>query len=171
MSKPQDEKSNTHINLQPKNIETENIQAIMMHELCGRRNGEIATLVGMTDSRVSIIRNSPLYKSQLALRREELKDEIIDKKSTQVTEDPVYKHLQGVKLGAAEKLSEKMIGAKNEFLQVACAKDILDRTGYVAEKRVTTKTIEVTDAMAERFEQAITYRETRTRTTGNKVGE
>ena len=141
-----------------------------MHELCGRRNGEIATLVGMTESRVSIIRNSPLYKGQLALRREELKHEIIDKKSTQVTEDPVHKHLQSVKLEAVEKISGKMVGAKNEFLQVACAKDILDRTGYAPERKVTTKTIEVTEVMADRFEKALTYRETRTRSSAPPCG-
>lgn len=165
--KEQDEKSQAHIALQPKNIETASVQAIMMHELCGRRNGEIATLVGMTESRVSIIRNSPLYKGQLALRRTELQTTIIDKKSTQITEDPVHKVLQGAKIEAAEKLQEKMAGAKNEFLQVACAKDILDRTGYAPEKKVTTKTIEVTEVMADRFEQALRYKETRTRTTGD----
>ena len=163
--KPQEEKSEAHIANQPKNLETASVQSIMLHELCGRRNGEIATLVNMTDSRVSIIRNSPLYKQQLAQRKAELQASVIDKKSTQITEDPVHTVLQGAKIEAAEKLHEKMVGAKNEFLQVSCAKDILDRTGYAAEKKVTTRTIEVTETMADRFERALTYRETRTRTT------
>jgi hypothetical protein len=161
--KEQEEKSPLHIALQPKNVEKASVQMIMYYELCGKRNGEIAELVEMTESRVSLIRNSPLYKQQLAMRREELKDVIIDKKSTQITDDPVHRALQENKVIAVEKIASLMSGAKNEFLQASCAKDILDRTGYLPEKKITTKTIEVTEQMAERFERALSYKETRVR--------
>lgn len=163
--KPQESKSEAHIGLQPRNIEKASVQAIMMLELCGHRNGEIAQMVDMTEGRVSIIRNSPLYKQQLAERRSRLQTQIIEKKSTAIADDPVLKHIQENKVIAVEKLTGLMEGAKNEFLQASCAKDILDRAGYMPEKKVTTKTIEVTEQMAERFERALTYRETRTRIT------
>ena len=160
---PQDAKADSTINAQPKDIERTSVQAIMMYDLCGYGNGKIAEAVGLSESRTSLVRSSPLYKQQLAERRKLLAEAVIEKRSDQIVEDPVLKVLHTAKIEAAEKLVEKMSNAKNEFLQAACAKDVLNFSGYTPEKKTTVKTIEVTADMANRFEAAIRYTETRTR--------
>ena len=60
---PQHLKSLTTINLQPDKM-TPKTRVIMYLDVGGMTNKKISETVGMTEGRVSIIRNCPMYKQQ-----------------------------------------------------------------------------------------------------------
>lgn len=152
--KSQEEKSEAHKKLQPQHNRSV-IQLILGYDLCGWKQGRIAEEVGLTQSRVCIIMNSPLYKTQRDSRWAQLRDEIATKTSDKVsTGDPVEIKIKDLAIMAIDK-KEKLLDAKNEFVQNSVASDILDRAGYGAKQKKITSTIEVTEKMASRFEAAL----------------
>lgn len=155
LEKPQSLKSLKTISLQPEKM-SNRIDVIMCMDLAGKGTGDIARELGMTDSRISIIKHSPLYLDRIAVEREKLKDLYRDKQTDKLmTGDPVEQALKGAALDAARKKIELMHDGKSEFVQLAASGDILDRAGYKAHQEKTTSTIEITEKMADRFENAL----------------
>lgn len=163
--KPQDMKSLHTIGLQPKEM-TSKIEVILAMDVAGRKGNDIASTLGLTASRVSIIRNSPMYIAQLEAEKNRVRDMFRDKHTDNLTSgDPVEQALKDAALEAAQCKIDLMRDGKSEFVRLAASGDVLDRAGYKAasEKHVTS--IEVTEKMADRFERALKFKVTTTEST------
>ena len=152
---PQELKSLKTIALQPMEMNNR-IEVIMCMDLAGKGTGDIARALDMCDSRISIIKGSPLYRQEMESRREKLLEKFRDKQTDKLTSgDPVEEALKGAALNAARKKIELMDNGKSEFVQLAAAGDILDRAGYRSHQEKTKISVEITDKMSERFESAL----------------
>lgn len=155
--KPQYQKSAGHVNIQPKH-NTGIIQLILGYDLCGWTTSEIAEKVSLSVSRVSVIKNSPLYMGQMELRRGEFSAAIVDKKATEITAgDPVEKEIKRLAVKAIEVKGFLLEQAGSEFVKNSVASDLLDRAGYKPEVKKTITSVEVTEKMADRFEKVLGY--------------
>ena len=152
---PHSMKSLKVISQEPKKV-SNRIELIMCLDLAGKKGNDIAAALGLTAARVSIIRNSPLYQQEISSRRTALQAEFRNKQTDKmVMEDPVELALKGAALNAANKKIDLMTNGKSEFVQLAAAGDILDRAGYKAHQEKTKLTVELTDKVANRFEEAL----------------
>jgi len=155
--KTQEEKSLAHRALQPQNM-TSRIQLIIMMDISGYTNNDIAKAIGLSVPRVSVIRNSPMYKQQREVKWGELSAKVVDKASDKVVAgDPVENKIKGLALEAVGKYEDLLGGAKSEFVRKAVADAILDRAGYRPHTDRTVVSIEVTEKMANRFERVLGY--------------
>lgn len=162
LCKPQSMKSLKTIGLQPKNVDTPKIDAIICMDIAGKGTGDIARELGMTASRISIIKGSPLYIQQRDVEREKLKNLFQDKQSDLLASgDPVENALKDAALDAAKMKIHLMENGRSEFVKLAASGDILDRAGYKAHQDKTIISVQITEKMSERFERAITYQQTR----------
>ena len=152
--KPQYLRSESYRAIQPQKS-TSRTKQILLLELAGKRNGEIAEAMQMTESRVSIIRNCPMYKQQMVRLQQTLSNEVVDKASDKIVSDPVEAELKSSALEAAGMYKKLLRGGKTDFVKKAAADAILDRTGYKAYTSKTTVNVEVTEKMASRFEEAL----------------
>lgn len=150
---------------EPANMEKNSVQMIMAYDLCGLRQSDICDRVQMTQSRVSVIMNSPLYKKVRNDRMKALMSQVEDKKSSQIVNDPIQAIIdEGALKGAKWKL-EALDQEKNSFVRNAIATDFLDRKGYVSEKKKSRISIEVTEKMADRFAKVLAMNEGETKAT------
>ena len=155
--KPQALKSLKTIELQPDKMSSK-MDLIMYLDIAGRKGNDIAEAVGLTASRVSIIRNSPMYLDALTRERKRLSDSFNAKQSDKlVTGDPVDNILKEHALNAAKTKIDLMDNGKSEFVRLAAAGDILDRAGYKAREDKTRVSVEITDKMSDRFEKALRF--------------
>jgi len=155
--KEQNMKSIHHIDLQPDRLNSRH-QMIILLDIAGWTGKSISEELGMTQSRISIIKGSPLYKEALEHKRTELAERVIDKKSTAITTgDPVDALFKREALKAAQKLASLRDDAKSEFASMNAANSILDRAGYKSRGEKATASIEVTEKMANRFEEILDY--------------
>lgn len=153
--KPHDLKSINTINLEPDKLSSK-IDLIISMDIAGYKGNSIADAVGLTPSRVSIIRNSPLFIQERDRRRDLLRAEIIDKKSTEIAHgDPVEAKLKSLAEAAVRKYETLLTGAESEFVQKSTADAILDRAGYKAKTDKTVVSVEVTEKMSDRFEKVL----------------
>lgn len=163
--KPQSMKSLKTIAAQPKEIDTPKIDAIICMDIAGKGTNDIARELGMTASRISIIKGTPLYKQQRDAQREQLKGIFQEKQSDRlVSGDPVENALKDAALNAAKTKIDLMENGKSEFVKLAAAGDILDRAGYKAHQDKTLVSVTITEKMADRFERAITFKKNTTNT-------
>lgn len=155
--KTQEEKSFWHKDAQPKR-DSSIIQLILAYDLCGWRNGRIAGAVGMTESRVSIIRNSPLFQSQRKARWQELQEQVTGDTATKIVAgDPVELKIKALALRAVE-VKEDLLECGKPEVRNSASSDLLDRAGYGAEKKKIKASIELSDKMAQRFERILQRR-------------
>jgi hypothetical protein len=125
-------------------------------DLAGKGTGDIARALDMTDSRISIIKGSPMYQQEIVSRRDKLLSEFRDKQTDKlIVGDPVEEILKGAALSAARKKIDLMDNGRSEFVQLAAAGDILDRAGYKSYQEKTKISVEITDKMSNRFEAAL----------------
>jgi hypothetical protein len=158
--KPQSLRSLTTISLQPDKISCKH-EVMMYMEIAGRTGKDIAAATGLSESRVSIVRNSPLYKSGLESLKNRLRDEVVEKGGEKLSAgDPVEEALHGAALEAARVKIDLMANAESEFVRSSAAGDVLDRAGYKSHQEKTKVTIEVTEKMSERWERALKYEHT-----------
>lgn len=154
--KPQNTKSLKTIDLQPEKMNSK-IQLIISMDISGYSGNSIAEALGMTPSRISIIRNSPLYLEECSKKRAELQAQVIEKKSDVIASgDPVEIKMKQLALRAVDKYERLLDGAESEFVQKGTADSILDRAGYKPRSDRTTVSVEVTEKMANRFERILT---------------
>lgn len=154
---PQALKSLNTIKMQPDRLSSK-MEIVLCMDLAGRTGKAIAQELGIGESRVSIIRNSPLYVTRLAQMRDELKGQFVEKQADKIVAgDPVEAVLKSAAVEAARKKVALMSSSANEFVASAAAGDILDRAGYRAHQEKTKVTVEVTDRMADRWEKALRY--------------
>jgi hypothetical protein len=153
--KPQELKSIKTLELQPDKMSSK-IQLIIAMDLAGYNGNAIAEAVDLCISRVSIIRNSPLYLQERERKWAELQSQVVDKKSDKIVAgDPVENKIKDLALRAVGKYETLLGEAKSEFVQKATADSILDRAGYKAKTDKTVVSVEVTEKMADRFERVL----------------
>src|SRR3990167_1494184 len=156
MMLPHDQLSPSRIALEPKNIDKNSVQLIMAYDLGGWKQQDIARTVGLTQSRVSIIMNSPLYKGVRNARFKELQAQVVGGTSDKVIKgDAVKQKLDSLALRAVNEKERLLEEGESEFVRNSVASDILDRAGYKPERKKIQTTIEVTEKMADRFERVL----------------
>jgi hypothetical protein len=155
LTKPRELKSENTLALEPDKMSSK-IQLIILMDIAGYQGNQIADSVGLTASRVSIIRNSPLYQQEKDRRQEDFNQQVLGKKSDKlVAGDPVENKIKDLAMNAVCKYEELLSGAKSEFVVKATADAILDRAGYKAHTDKTVVSVEVTERMADRFEKVL----------------
>ena len=153
--KPQELKSLKTIELQPDKMSSK-IQLIIAMDIAGYNGNAISDAVDLCVSRISIIRNSPLYMQERERKWAELQSQVIDKKSDKiVVGDPVENRIKELAMRAVQKYEGLLGEAKSEFVQKSVADSILDRAGYRVKTDRTIVSVEVTDKMADRFERVL----------------
>ena len=156
--KPQELKSLNTIALQPQNVDTPKIDAILCMDIAGKGTNDIARVLGMTAARISIIKGTPMYVARRDQMRSEFRTHFVDKQATNfATGDPTEQALKNAALEAA-RTNIELMSDKNSFVRISAAKDILDRAGYKAHQDKTVVTVTVTEKMSDRFEKALKYR-------------
>jgi predicted XRE-type DNA-binding protein len=154
--KTQEEKTASTINAQPRSIEKSSTQMIMTYDLCGWKQGRIAEEVGMTQARVSVIMNSPLYLAERNKRRAEMQQQLttttVDKA---IAGDPVQATFRKVAPQMAQAKVDLAMTAESEFVRSAAITECLAQAGYKPEQKKTTVSIMMTDKMASRFEKVL----------------
>jgi len=159
--KPQELKAISTIDLQPDKMSSK-IQLIIAMDIAGFSGNSISEATGLCVSRVSIIRNSPMYMQERERKWNDLSSQVIDKKSGLIAAgDPVEARLKKLAMVAVEKYAVLLDG-KSEFVQKSTADSILDRSGYKAKTDKTIVSVEVTEKMADRFERVLTRSVTHT---------
>lgn len=153
--KPQELKSVAYQALQPEKMSSR-INLIIAMDIAGYSGNSIAEAVGLTVSRVSIIRNAPLFIEERDKQRAKLLAQVIEKKSETIsTGDPVEHKLKSLALNAVNKYESLLTDSKSEFVQKSTADAILDRAGYKPKTDRTIVSVEVTEKMASRFEKVL----------------
>lgn len=163
--KDQEDKSDAHRALQPKNMEKSSTQLIMMYDIAGWGTNEIAAELQMTASRVSIIKNSPLYIEQRRAKMREIASKVIDKKAKDIAEDQAMEVLRGGRVQAATRMVSLIDDGKTDFVKLAASEKVLGINGITEKKKDSEgpRTIVVEERIAQRFGWAKEYAE-RTRT-------
>jgi hypothetical protein len=152
---PRELKSEISIANEPERM-TSKIQLIIALDICGYTGNQIAEQTGMTASRISIIRNSPLFIQERDSQRARLTAEVIGKKSDSIVAgDPVENEIKDLALKAVGVHKAIMETGKGEMSRIASANSILDRAGYKAKTDKTVVSVEVTERMADRFERVL----------------
>lgn len=156
---PQDQKSTLTINSQPKDMSKNSVQLIMLYDLSGWKQGRIAEELSMTQSRVSVIMSSPLYRTEREKRFNEMKQNVVDGTSKKAEEgDPVTKLFRANAQAMAEKKIDLALNGKSEFVQNAATNDCLEYAGYAKqknEKKSLSASILVSDKVADRFARVL----------------
>lgn len=165
---PQEMKSISTIEAQPERM-TSRLHLIVLMDIAGHSGVDIARSVGITQSRVSLIRNSPIYLETLVQEREALKERVLDKGSTRVVEgDPIERKLKSLALEAVGTYEHILRNGHSEGVQKVTADSVLDRAGYKPYTERVKTTIELTDKIAQRFERALSVGEEKNEHSGTE---
>ena len=153
---------------------------VMTLEVQGKTTYEIAATLKVTRQAIEKIKHHPNYLKhfnrvdmrQIVLpplkemkKLENIKQSVIREEIKRQL-DPVIRVWKNGALPAAEQIVKLSIEAKEEALQFAASKEVVNQAGYVPEKKVTTMSVELTGNDAERITQAFTVSQTRTRDVG-----
>ena len=157
---PQEYKANSTLSLQPKNLEKNSVQLIMMYDIAGYGTNEIASALDMSISRISIIKSSPLYQEQRLRKFDELKERIVSGTAKQILEDPSRKILLDAKEDCAILKVDLALHSKNDYIRNAACSEILAIGGIIPLKSNDAKsqtTIVMEERIAKRFAFARDY--------------
>lgn len=97
----------------------------------GQRQAQIAQDLGISQTRLSIIVNSPLFQRELK-RLEELRDSGVG---------DVFKTLQDIAPVALETVERLMYQSKSEKIKLEAAQAILDRAGFGTTSKVDVRSV------------------------------
>lgn len=166
--KVQTAKAISTVNSQPHRM-TSRIQLIVMMDISGSNGNQIAAELGLTAQRVSIIRNSPMFLTERERQMYKLKNQVVDKKSSAIAEgDPVELKIKAL-AGRAVETYSTLLGSASDVVRKTTADSILDRSGYKAYTEKTKVSVEVTEKMATRFEEVLSYDESGTNAREAKI--
>jgi len=149
-------KSPSSVKLEPKQI-TPKIMNILYLDLSGKSNNEIAEMVGITPSRVSIIKNSPMYKERRGEESEKLGRAVLEKQSDRVVHgDPVEQVFEEKKQLLAEELLNLAVSAESEQVRKSAIVDALGYIGYKPKVNTITTTVEIDQKMQQAWDRVMT---------------
>lgn len=147
--------SENHKKLEPKKLSSR-VQSILNYDLHNWKQGRIAEALGMTQSRVSIIMNSPLYKEERNRMWTDLQSKTIEKKASDAASgDPVINLFKSSALDAAMAKIDLAHNASSEFVKNSALSEVLDRAGYKAESKKVITSIEVNEKIASRWDKVL----------------
>lgn len=145
------------INAQPERM-TSKIHLLVLMDIAGATGVQMSEHSGMTAARISVIRNSPLFTEERNRKMSELQGQTIDKKSSSIAEgDPVETKLKALAMSAVETYEDILKNGNSESVKKVAADSVLDRAGYKAHTEKMKVSIEVTEKMANRFEEVLAY--------------
>ncbi len=125
-------------------------------DLClqGWRNKDIAGHLGMGQTQVSVIINSPSFKHEFAMRRHGLEERFDDRTADFI--DEATQELKANATNAAQKLV-KSLDSQNELIVLKSANDILDRTGHakVIQENKTITNVNISEGDSKRIVDAL----------------
>lgn len=107
---------------------------ILDYSIAGLTRSQIAKELGMSFAQVGIIINSPSFQHQFAIRRQKTETTQDEQCATNI--DEVKEVLQQSAKSAADKLISG-ITSTDEKIALKSAVEILDRTGYPKEQKMT----------------------------------
>jgi len=151
--KPRYLKSINTINAEPSRM-TSNIQHIMMLDIAGAAGGEIAKLTNLSESRVSIIRNTPMYVQARESKWKQLQASVIDKTSDQITNEEVRKAARAQVMPILKEWGIIALNDESSFAKIAAGRELIRVAGVVEERKQTrSAVIEIGDKWAERWDR------------------
>lgn len=149
--KPQHLKSLSTINSQPQTI-TSRVEKIMDLDLVGHSTSEISEIIGISESRISVIKHSPLYQQTIKELKNKLSEKVInDEGERRVFGDPVEKILKEAAVDAAKEKVNLALNAESEFVRNVASSDILK---LYKTNKVTT-VIEIDEKVGSRLERVL----------------
>lgn len=110
---------------------------ILDFTLTGLSQIDIAKKLSMNRVQVGIVQRSPSFQHQLAIRRSAMEEQQTEESSAEI--DDVRTKLQENAIHAASKLIDGL-SSVDEKIQQKSATEILDRTGYPKEQKVSGDT-------------------------------
>jgi len=132
------------------------MRLIAMLDIGGDTGNSIARQVGMSANRVSMIKNSPVYKKLKDELWTRLSGEVVEKKSDIIaTGDPVENKIKDYCMSAVERVKGLMDSSDSDTVRLGAANSMLDRGGYKSFTEKQKVTVEVTEKMASRFERVL----------------
>ena len=152
---PQEEKTLSSINAQPKNMRRSIIHHILERDLAGWKNKAIAEDVGLTEPRVSVIKNCPAYQGLLKERLTALEGRVVEKVSTHIAGAEGI--LKDAKVEAANTLVSMMRGARSEAVRASVAGSIVDRGRDL--KGGVNVIVQINERLSARMDKVLDYNE------------
>lgn len=158
---------------------TTTMRRILDLERQGKNGVEIAKLMEVSTPRISTLRNTAAYiyqrdlemlapvkttkvkQNELANEVKKIRREVI-RENIEKQLDPVIQALKASALPAAQEIIRLSVMAEKEETRLAAGKEVLDRSGYMPEKKVISRTIELSGEDADRISESVKYVETRT---------
>ena len=156
---PQNMKTIKTIEGQPDKMNSR-IRRMILLDIRGVSGKAMAEDLGITENRISIIRNTPFYREEKERTFQSMQDKTLEKQSDDIAYgDPVEQELKNNALSAAKEKVRLMKEATNDFVRSSAAGDILDRAGYKAHSEKSKLEVIVTEKMSERFEKVLSRKE------------
>ena len=155
--KSQEEKAQSTINAQPKDMDRTVIHQILDRDVAGWTHKKIAEDLGMSDVRISVITRSPMYMAMRDEKRRDLHEQVVDKVSSHIA-DP-ENILKEAKVEAAQTLINIMRSGKSDMVKAQVAGKIVDRG---REKNDGVHVIvQINEKLSERMEKVLKYDESK----------
>ena len=126
--------------------------------LLGKSNNEISELIGISPTRISQIKSDPMFRGYLASLEERCDRQVMD----------VRQRLANLSHEALDVVEELLKDDKSS-IQLAAAKDILDRAGYKPVEKV--ETVNLSAVLSPEELQAIRHNIQRAKAEGYVVSE
>jgi len=155
--KPRFLKSITAINNEPKG-ETTTVQSVLIMDISGMRTKEIAKELGMTDTWISIMKNSPMYKERKEALWGKLKDKVVDKRVHDVTGHKVKEIARKHMEKATKILAETAVDEPNAFARNAAYKELRDVAGLKKQEEMAAS-ITIDKKLSDRLNRIMDYDE------------
>jgi len=131
-------------------------RAMMRYLIAGKTIGEIAEMFALTQARVSIIINSPLFRAERAKMDSEVNSVFTENEGSKIHRDEVRQLLEEEALKSLNKVIELRDGATSERVRQLSALEILDRAGYkAAEKIVGNVEIDASEGLINAIQEAV----------------
>lgn len=152
--KSQEQKAESTLNAQPKDMKRTIIRDILDRDCAGWKMKDIAENVGLSQSRISVIVQSPIY---VGMKKDRLnaKSEMIDERLVNevVDADKVIKEAKG---RAAQVLVGMLDNCKSEAVKAKVASDIV---GLNKEDKGQTIIVQINEKLGERMQKVLDYKE------------
>jgi len=148
--KPRIMKAISSIEAEPQKM-TSQIQNILLLDVAGATGREISEITGLSEARVSVIRNTPWYKERRVARWSELEKSVIDKQSSNITQEQVKRGAQTHALNLTQSLVNIGYEDENAFARIAAIRELYKRAGF-DENRKTGVTLEIGETWAKRWD-------------------
>lgn len=153
MSIPQHLKSISTIEQQPSRI-TSRMVMIMLLDIAGKRNKDIAEVLGLTATRVSTIMNCPMYKEGRQQEWDKLKASVITKQSSNIVGDALKEKAREAALDILDGIIGIAKDSDNTFARITAGKEVFKRGGFDEDKKRGV-TIEISEKYAERWDRVL----------------